>query len=366
MRRVLCLIPSLDYSGAAKQLTLLASHLIRDQFHLRVGVLQRTGPFAKQLSAAGVAMDVLGRGRAIDPGLFLRLRQLQRSFQPHVIHAWGREALRAVAWAGGRRGAAIVVSHPWPPPEDERRDGASWLVDRWLLRRADRVVVQGPVEVQRSRRLGVDEERLVVIPPGVLFAQNPATEAATGPVPVPPGARWLVCVGPIARHKGFHDALWAFDILKYLYNDLHLLVIGEGPDRERLEQFGHAIHILDRVHFLGPRLDVTELMVRSELVWVLSRARAGLNVALEGMAAGRPVLAWRLPAQAEIIADGETGFLVPLGDKALLARQTRVLLDDDVLRRRMGEAGQKRVAEHFSVDSFIRRFGQLYEKVSGE
>ena len=76
----------------------------------------------------------------------------------------------------------------------------------------------------------------------------------------------------------------------------------------------------------------------------------GVGAALEAMAAGRPVVASRLADLAEIVVDGETGFLVEPNNKAALARQTRLLLDDPQRRRRMGEAGRQRVAEHFRVD----------------
>ena len=79
------------------------------------------------------------------------------------------------------------------------------------------------------------------------------------------------------------------------------------------------------------------------------------------MAAGKPVIATRLPALAEIVADGEVGCLVPPGDKTELARQTRFLLNDPDRRRAYGEAGRRRAAEHFSVEQLVRRCAELYE-----
>jgi glycosyltransferase involved in cell wall biosynthesis len=79
------------------------------------------------------------------------------------------------------------------------------------------------------------------------------------------------------------------------------------------------------------------------------------------MAAGRPVVASRLPELTEIIVDGETGFLVPPGDKTALARQTRRLLEDADLARRLGEAGRRRAAECFSLARLIQQCSGLYE-----
>jgi glycosyltransferase involved in cell wall biosynthesis len=98
-------------------------------------------------------------------------------------------------------------------------------------------------------------------------------------------------------------------------------------------------------------------------VWLPSRADRGATSALEAMAAGRPVVASRWPGLAEVVADGETGVLVPPGDKAALARETRLLLDDSERRRRMGEAGQRRAADRFSVGAMVGAFESLYAEV---
>jgi glycosyltransferase involved in cell wall biosynthesis len=97
------------------------------------------------------------------------------------------------------------------------------------------------------------------------------------------------------------------------------------------------------------------------VVWSPDRSGGSTNAVLEAMAAGRPVVASRLPGLAEVVAEGETGFLVPRGDKAALARRTRLLLDDPARRRQMGEAARQRAREHFGVAAMVRRFAELYE-----
>jgi glycosyltransferase involved in cell wall biosynthesis len=105
---------------------------------------------------------------------------------------------------------------------------------------------------------------------------------------------------------------------------------------------------------------VQPLLSQAEVVWVPSHAPAGINAALEAMAVSRPVVASRLPELAEVVSDGETGLLFPSGDKAALARQTRVLLDDPDRRRRMGEAGRERVETFFTMEQLVRCYGAVY------
>ena len=136
--------------------------------------------------------------------------------------------------------------------------------------------------------------------------------------------------------------MWAFDILKYVYADLYLLLIGDGPARRDLQRFTRAIRADDRVRWLGDRSAVPELLAQVDILWVPSHADRGRNAALEAMSAGRPVVASRLPGLGEIVVDEKTGFLVGRGDKAALARRTHFLLKEEQLRAQFGEAGRER------------------------
>src|SRR5262249_30321832 len=230
-------------------------------------------------------------------------------------------------------------------------------------RHLDYLVVSSAAEAQHVRQLGVAESKIDVLPPGVApcGTTRPAPESLGRSLGLPAGARLLMGAGPLEPHKGFRDAIWAFDILKYLGHDWHLILIGDGPERARLEAFTRAIGAVGHVHFVDPRADVPELLAQAEVVWVPSRADSGVQVALEAMAAGRPVIASRMPGLAEVVVDGETGFLIPPGDKVALARQTRVLMEDAQLRDRMGAAGRERAGRRFAAPEWVRHWVRLYE-----
>jgi glycosyltransferase involved in cell wall biosynthesis len=361
VQRILFLIPDLDYRGASHQLVLLAAGLRCTPFDPHVCVLGPGGPLVAPLRASGVAVTVLGHKRLFDVKPWLGLRQLFDTIQPDVIHAWQPAALRAAALAmprGSRLVASAVVDRP-------RRGTLLGGLDRQLLRYARWVHVTGPAEAERARRLGLADGELVQIPPGVAARDCPEACPAGISVPgVPDGARCVLCVGPIEPHRGHQDAIWTMDILKYLYEDLHLLVAGAGADRERLEGFVRDIRAGGHVHFLGPQADMGGWYARSEVVWVPNQKGGGENTALEAMAAARPVVASRLPGLAEIVRDGETGFLAPPSDKVALARQTRLLLDDPALRHRIGEAGRRHALGSFAAATMVDHFARLYSSGS--
>jgi glycosyltransferase involved in cell wall biosynthesis len=351
---LLLLISSLEYSGPARRLCLLARGLPRDGFRVRVGVLGTTSPWSESLRQAGVDIDVFGWKRLIDAEPFWTLRRRLKADRPDVVHAFGSAALRAIKLCGVR-GMRVIAS-------DLLRGGApapGWTVDRWLLRGPGRVLAFGAAEAQRYQQAGVPMEHIAPVTPGV-DESNAAGEAVGWPE-----GRVLFCVGPMEVHKGYRDAVWAFDILHYLFDDLRLAFLGDGPDRDRVADFARAVGAASRVTFLGARPTVGPYLRRAAVVWVPSRTAGGVCATLEAMAAQRPVVATRVPELEEIVVEGETGFLVPPVDKAALARQTRLLLGEAALAERFGTAAKQRVQERFSVDRMVAECAAVYRQIAG-
>jgi glycosyltransferase involved in cell wall biosynthesis len=224
------------------------------------------------------------------------------------------------------------------------------------------------IAAARWRSLGLRPERILPVSPGVAMelpgdGERTLLRRSLG---LPPSARLVVGIGPLEAHKGFHDAIWAFDILHFLYHDLHLVLVGDGSDRIRLERFSRIVQPPDRIHLVGRQDAVAPLLSSAEMVWVPSHGDVGVNVALEAMSLGRPVIAARQPGLADVVIDGETGLLIPPGGKAALARCTRRLLDEPSLRHRLGETGRQRVARLFSAEALSRRFVELYGGMTDE
>jgi glycosyltransferase involved in cell wall biosynthesis len=342
--KLLHLLPSFDYHAAAEQVALLASGLrsltLPARLELHVAALGPDGPLATPLRTAGIPVHILGTDRRLEPARWWRLRQLVADLRPDVVHAWRVPALRA---AGAlrlfpRQSFRLVVSEP-------RRGGSLNALDRWLLRGADAVVAAHSTDAAALRRIGVPAERVHVLPPAV--AVLPPGEPPSLDLPLPPGAKVVMCIGSLTPAHGFYDAVWAADILKYAVPELQLVIVGDGPDRDRLRQFMRRVHRAwggEFVHLLPARTDAAALLPRADVVWVPSRTDCGRQVLLEAMAAGRPVAASALPGLAALVRDRVTGLLTPKGDPPTLTRQTRQLLDDPELARRLGDAARQAVA----------------------
>jgi glycosyltransferase involved in cell wall biosynthesis len=116
----------------------------------------------------------------------------------------------------------------------------------------------------------------------------------------------------------------------------------------------------DRVHFLGERRDIARILPHLLCVWLASAYEGQSNALLEAMSAGLPVIATDIAGNRDLVVPSETGFLIPVGDKAGLARKTQPLLKDPALAARLGAAGQERALREFSVEQMVDRHADVY------
>ena len=364
-KRILQIIPTLDRSGAEKQLALLAAGLPRNEFDVHVCVLTRSGPLAADLEASGVPLTLIGKRAKIDPAGFLRLKRHIAALRPDVVHTWlfaANSYGRVAALAAGvpRIVAGERSVDPW-------KNWHELAIDRWLARRTDRIVVNSSGVRDFYVHHGLPSEKFAIIPNGIgPFAPSDLTRAALlAELQLPEGARLVGAVGRLWPQKRIKDLIWAADLLKVIRDDVHLLIIGDGPLRERLEKFRHQVRIEDKVHFLGHRDDVPRLLPHFDALWLASEYEGMPNVVMEAMAAGVPVVATDISGNRDLVMPGETGYLVPIGDRAAFARETRRLLDDAELARRLGEAGRQRMLAEFTIEQMVERHAALYRELLG-
>jgi glycosyltransferase involved in cell wall biosynthesis len=363
MPRVLHIIPTLDRSGAEKQLTVLATRLPRDEFDPHVCVLTRTGPYEKDLANAGIPVTVIGKPLKIDPAAFFRLKRHIAALRPDLVHTWlfaANSYGRAAALAAGvpHIVAAERCVDPWKVWHE-------LAIDRWLAQRTDRIVVNSSGVRDFYVRHGLSDEKFVLIPNGI----NPppesdvSREAILAELGLPNDVRLIGAVGRLWPQKRIKDLIWAADLLKVIRDDVHLLIVGDGPHRRRLEQFQRQVRIEDKVHFLGHRSDVPRIIPHFDLLWLGSEYEGLPNVIMEAMMAGVPVVASDISGNRDLVIPGETGYLVPVGDRAALARQATKILDDRDLARRLGEAGRSRILSEFSIERMVECHAQLYREL---
>ncbi len=367
LKRLLHVIPTLDQGGAEKQLVLLASRLPRDEFDVRVCALTRGGPLEDVLHDAGIPLTVIGKSWKLDPVAYHRLKQEVRSARADIVHTWlfaansyGRQA--ALACKTPHLVAGERCADPWKVTYE-------FMIDRHLTRRTDAIVVPGGGVRDFYVRHGLPAEKFHVIPNGVAAASGDrqvSRENLLDGLKLPAGSRLVAAVGRLWRQKRVKDVIWAMELLSAVRKDVHLLIIGDGPERWRLERYCDRVHQDGQIHFLGHRDDVPSILPHLECLWLASSYEGMPNSILEAMSGGAPVIATDIPGNRDLVIPRETGYLVPVGDRAGFARHTLSLLEDPQLAHRLGDAARTRVREHFSVQTMVDRHAALYRQLAGD
>lgn len=366
MIKVLLLIPTLDRSGAEKQFTLLATHLPRDEFDVHAAILTRSGPYEAQLRDNGILVTVLNKRLRFDPKTLWDLRRLIRDWRPDILHTWlfAANAYGRLLAGGGVRPAVIVSERC----VDSWKSGWQLRLDRRQIRRTARLIGNSQGVAEFYRENGFPEERIVVIPNGQSICERGQIDrnAALAEFDIPPGSQIVGSVGRLARQKRGHDLIWAMQLLRQLRGNVYYLVVGDGPEKLELVKLAEHMGCDHLVRFLGHRDDVERLIQLMDVFWLGSDFEGMSNSVMEAMAAGLPVVATDIPPNRELIVDGQTGYLVRVGDSVGFAQFSDRILEDAALARRLGEAGRERIRTHFSIAQMVDAHVRLYRQVVAE
>jgi glycosyltransferase involved in cell wall biosynthesis len=362
-RRVLQIVGSLADDGEGRAMALVAAALDRSEFDVHVCAIA-AGPLAAVLESAGIAHGAMARRTGPDGALWWRLRQAIFELRPQLIHVWPSAGAigQLAALAAGR--ARVIVGQRAPCANE------AWhrpLGNRLAAARASALVVDSPAVARLWRERAWPEQKIHVIPPGIPLADvaGPARRELLAELKLPPNARLIVAAGPLELRERVKDLIWATDLLKVIRDDVHLLVIGEGPHRARLERYARLCQIRDKVHFVGTCVTLSRVLPHVDVFWRGS-GQAGLPWTVgQALAAAVPAVVADAPGIAELVAHEQTGFIVPLGDRAGFARCANKVLDQNALARRLGAAGRQRIATQFTTQAMVERHAAVYREVSG-
>ncbi len=365
--RVCLIIGQLGLGGAEKQIVLLADGLKQRGVDVTVVVLGGEGPRAAALQAAGVPVVYLGlrwpgRWRALPHilAVFGRLTSYLRRSRPDIVHAF--LLLSYVIGAPAARLAGVPVFLAGRRSLDHFKH---W---RRLMIVAERVATQ-MTDLLVANAHAVADYVLATerVPPdklAVIYNGLPQSAfAASEPAMLDTGHPVVLCVANLRNCKGHAHLLHAVALLCWRGLACTLALAGEGPERPALDQL--TKHLGIDVRMLGARTDIDRLMARADVVVLPSLTEGMSNAVMEGMAAGRPVVATAVGGTPELLADGR-GILVAPGDPAALANAIEDVLYDRERAHRMSQAAQEWSREHLHTDTMVRRHLDLYGTLLGQ
>jgi glycosyltransferase involved in cell wall biosynthesis len=275
-----------------------------------------------------------------------------------------------IGWWAARRVdiPVIAISHGWTAATPKVR--LNELIDRVVLRWMDAVVCVSAAQAARVRRALVPARKVVTIANAVsaeAFAPaDPAYRTVLVKLFAKPPRAIVGAAGRFSPEKNFALFVDAAATVAAQRPDTGFVLFGDGPLRGVLEQQITRLGMSERFVLAGFRTDLGKLLPHLDLA-VLSSITEGLPVILlEALAAGVPMVATAVGGVPEALEDGRSGYLVPPGDRAALARRILDALADDSVRRAMGRYAQQHVREHFSFEEQARRYRELFARVLGK
>ena len=377
--KILYVIGELGRGGAERQTAELVKRLPRDLFEPVVCCLHGPDVLGDEIEDAGVRIVYMGKRRGVLSGATFRLADLIRRERPAVLHSYLFSANWRGLLAGRLTRVPLIISSV--RNVDIHARAATVAIEWALAGLTDRVIANAEaVKDHVSGRHLIPAEKIHVIyngvslarvngrregegapgsagGPGVAGAQEtgeaPATERASASARASGRGGCVAIIASLTPKKDHGTFLEAVKLITKDAPEARFRIIGGGPLRDELARRVASMGLSDVVQLTGARDDIGALLSEIDVSVLTSLKEGCSNVVLESMAAGCPLVVTDVGGNGELIESGVTGYLVPPGDAAGIARHVLELLRDPGLRRRMGEAGRARVRSMFTAGRMV-------------
>lgn len=381
MTDVLFFVGSLAVGGTEKHLSQVLPALAKRGWALKVVVFKDGGAFAEPIEAAGIPIEVLPHGISVPipkvrgaltlmqqtRALAVRLRQRP----PRILHCFlpacctfGGLAARMAGFSPVVMSRRSQAARPSSFPGDKP-------MESWALRHANLVFGHSSQVIDELKAEGIASAKLRLNHNGIDF--QAFDDAAGDRQETRRVERWspdeivFATVANLIPYKGHVDLLQAFALLADNLPKWRLVLVGQGGTAftQQLHGLSQRLGIAERVDFLGGRADVPRLLKAADAGILASHQEGFPNAILEYMAASLPVIATATGGNFDAVCEDQTGLLVPPGAPELLAQAAALLLSNPLLRKRLGQAGRKRVEATFSLGACVDRYEDAYRGLLG-
>lgn len=366
--RVIQVLPALQVGGAERlAVNLCIYHTAQTSPACLIYDSPSSTHYEQLLSKHQIPLYTVNKRRAYDVGVFVRLFRLVRTLAPDAAHLHISGINYIFPLLPLLRLPSVYTVHNVAEHDlHARRSGrlVQYLAFRWRLGGIQPVAISEQVRVSFRDLYGWGE--LPVIWNGI-----PVAEFAPSPER---RACWrvqegfcdndvlIVCVAGFRPQKNLELLLRAFGSLDC--KSVRLLLVGAGEQEAQLRALTQELNVSERVHFLGTRSDIPEILNACDL-FALSSDWEGTPMAImEAMASGLPIVSTAVGGVPELVQHGTAGLLTPKGDERALREALSQLAADAALRQRMGNAARRFAVEHFDIRKTIEAYEQLYTQIS--
>lgn len=360
------LIGSLEVGGAERTLVDLVNNLEPDQFDVTIWTIAEPGPFASDVKdhVRVRSLEATSKADVRTPVRFVRALRRER---PDILQSFLFYDNTLATIAGQFSSDTTVITGVRAVP-NEPSTGRT-LVRRVTCRLADHIVSNSEAGVDFIVDHGADRDDVSVVHNGrdlEAYRNGEATPELRESLGIPAGAPVVGTVGRLIERKGHYDLLEAWPMVLEEHPEAELLIVGDGPEREGLEEQARELGVWDSVQLPGTRDDVPALLDLMDVFAFPSHFEGLPGALLEAMAAGLPVVATPVDGNAELIDDEESGLFVPVGDPNALAREVRRICSHPQLGESLGDEAAHVAATEFSLDQMVKAFTTLYHDSTNE
>jgi glycosyltransferase involved in cell wall biosynthesis len=371
--RVLTLIENALVTGPARNVIefgKMAATAVGDLPAVEVTIVtyQRGGEesaLALAAQEAGLGVRTVAERRRWDTQVFAKLKKVVAEINPDILetrnvksHFFVRllRLHRKYPWIAWNHGYTRI----------SRLDRIYSRLDRWSLPKAYRVVTVCRPFAEQLKHLGVEPERITILHNSVKPFVRPPEEAVQRvrrELGVAEDEAVILAVGRVSQEKGHADLIRAAAALSGMSGVPHfrVVLVGDGPERERLAQLAAQLGIEKRMAFAGFQRDTKPYYAMATLVAVPSYSEGSPNVVLEAMAAGLPIAANAVGGVPEILEENVTGLMVPPRNPEAMAKAILQILSDEELRRRLGAAARARTESNHTPEAYRQTLVEFYQ-----
>jgi glycosyltransferase involved in cell wall biosynthesis len=321
--------------------------------------------FLAAARAAGLNAEPIHEGRRFDIRVVWALRRRLRAFQPHLLQTHSVKSHFLVRFGRLNRLYRWVAFHHGYTATARKTKLYNQL-NRWSLR-APRMVITvcGPF-AEQLRRHGVPARKTRILHNSVEPAapvSDTGRDELRRQLGIAPHARVVLTVGRLSYEKAQRDLIDAIAHIRPRWPAVRLVVVGDGPERMRLERQTASLAQRDVVVFAGHVVDVRPVYAIADVFVLPSLSEGSPNVLLEALAAGVPVVATEVGGVRELIEHEANGLLTPPADPKAMADAIERVLSDEVSAAARSREGRKRVLQDFAPETYSARLLELYEQV---
>ncbi len=362
--KILHVITSLRTGGAEKLMVDLLPLLCEAGHEVELAVFNGDEtPFFKQLAATGIPIHGFTQdgGNVYSLSHIFKLRKLIRTGNYDIVHTHNTAPQLFAALCKGSSKNKDLKLVTTEHGGSNRRRAWKWYrrIDRMMYERYDKIIcIAKKAEENLRDYIGNAKADIVTINNGVAVAKYADALPSPDLENIAPGATKILMVAGLRWEKD-QDTL--IKSLRYLPDDFHLFLVGNGIRRPELEKLSSEEGVADRVHFLGIRSDIPELLHAADYI-VMSSHFEGLSLSsVEGMSVGKPFLASNVDGLREVVEGA--GILFPHQDSEAFAKEVKRLNEDNNLYKEIARKCGERALE-FDISSMVNGYERIYSALT--